>query len=712
MRLQGVGPLHGVGEGGTSDAGRLVNAFLWIVLFGFALYVGIESWVDPHAIRRYLLQAAVAFGLIGALMLAVRLGWVRLAAVACIVSAWALYSASAYTGGGIRGSASLGYLVTVVTAGLLINGFAAGVTALVCVLTGLGLVLVEAQGKLPPSVASNTPLDYWANLSLFCAVTVGLQALAGRILRASEEKYRLLVERARDAIFTLTPDGAFSSVNPAFEAMTGWHTADSIGKPFADVIATAEGQRTWAAFLAAPDSEQRHSLDFLIRKRDGGTVALDVNLAVSRDPTVATLGIARDVTERKEEEQKRARLESQLRQSQKMEAVGTLAGGIAHDFNNVLTAIIGHAQLLQDDAPAGSKMQESSGEILKAGARARDVVRQLLTFARSNVHERRVTRLQAVVREALQLMRASVPASVEMEMKIDAAAPAVLADPSQLHQVIVNLVANSAGAMRDRGGRLTVLLETLSVGGESPTAPSLPSGRYVRLAISDTGHGMEAPVLERIFEPFFTTKPEGEGTGLGLAVVHSIIRDHEGTINVQSQPGAGTTVEVFLRALEGQPLSASPRTPEAIERGRGERLLIIDDEPAIARVLAEQLERLGYNVTTSTDPEEALEVLTEDPTDFDLAITDLQMPRMDGVQLAARLAAVSPDLPVVLITGNRLSVPSTVMRAAGVREVVDKPFQIRELCRALRAALDGTARDSSAPESTSERSPHPVSKAR
>ena len=196
-------------------------------------------------------------------------------------------------------------------------------------------------------------------------------------------------------------------------------------------------------------------------------------------------------------------------------------------------------------------MQESSGEILKAGARARDVVRQLLTFARSNVHERRVTRLQAVVREALQLMRASVPASVEMEMKIDAAAPAVLADPSQMHQVIVNLVANSAGAMRDRGGRLTVLLETVSVG-ENPASPPLPPGRYIRLAISDTGHGMEAPVLERIFEPFFTTKPEGEGTGLGLAVVHSIIQDHEGFIAVKSQPGAGTIVDVFLRALEGE----------------------------------------------------------------------------------------------------------------------------------------------------------------
>ncbi len=699
MRLEGGVPSRRAGE--TSDAARLLKSFLWIILSGFVVYLAVEIWIDPHAARRYLLQAGVAIAIIATLMGMVRLGYARLAAVVCIVWAWAFYTLNAYTGGGIRGSASIGYLVTVVTAGLLIGRVAAGVTAAASVLTGLGLVVLESQGKLPASSASNSPLDFWANLSLFCAATVALQVLAGRILRASEERYRLLVDRARDAIFTLTPDGAFSSVNPAFETMTGWRTADSIGKPFVAVLATAEDQRTWAAFLAAPDATQRHSLELRVRKRDGGTVALDVNLAVSRDPTVATLGIARDVTERKEAEQKRAGLEAQLRQSQKMEAVGTLAGGIAHDFNNVLTAIIGHAQLLQDDAPAGSKLQESSGEILKAGARARDVVRQLLTFARSNVHERHVIRLQTVLREALQLMRASVPASVEMEMKVDAAAPAVFADPTQMHQVIVNLVANAAGAMRERGGRLTVMLETLTVREPpSPSSPPLPAGRYLRLAVTDTGHGMDTAVLERIFEPFFTTKPDGEGTGLGLAVVHSIIQDHEGHISVKSEPGVGTTVDVFLKALEGDHAPMSPRPLEAVMRGQGERLLIIDDEPAIGRVLAEQLERLGYTVTTATDPEEALEVLTEDPTDFDLAITDLQMPRMDGVQLAARLAAVRPSLPVVLITGNRMSVPSAVMRAAGVREVVDKPFQIRELCRAIRSALEGAPPEPGATDST------------
>jgi len=690
MAFQGVGPSRSAGEVAPADAARLLIAFLWIILLGFVVYLAVETWVDPPAFRRYLLQAAVAAGIIGALMLAARRGHVRVAGIVCIVCAWAFYTANAYTGGGIRGSASIGFLVSILAAGLLVGRVAAAVTAAASILVGLLLVLLEKQGRLPPSAVANSPLDFWANFSLFCGATVALQVLAGRILRASEERYRLLVARARDAIFTLTPEGALSSVNPAFATITGWGTEASIGRPFADILATAEDARTWAAFLAAPDAQQKHSFELSVRKPDGGTVALDVNLAVSRDSSPATLGIARDVTERREQEKQRARLEAQLRQSQKMEAIGTLAGGIAHDFNNVLTAIIGHAQLLQDDSPRGSKARESSSEILKAGERARDVVRQLLTFARSNVHERQVTRLQSVVREAFQLMRASVPTSIEMDMKVDAAASAVLADPTQMHQVIVNLVANAAGAMRERGGRLTVLLDSLVVPETSADmAPPVPPGRYVRLAVSDTGHGMEAPVLERIFEPFFTTKPEGEGTGLGLAVVHSIIQDHEGFITVKSQPGAGTTVDVLLRALEGEQAPASARPQDILSRGRGERLLIIDDEPAIGRVLAQHLERLGYRVTTSTDPEEALEVLTEDPTEFDLAITDLQMPRMDGVQLAARLAAVRPSLPVVLITGNRMSVPASVMRAAGVRAVVDKPFQIRELSQAVRAALDG-----------------------
>jgi nitrogen-specific signal transduction histidine kinase/ActR/RegA family two-component response regulator len=396
-----------------------------------------------------------------------------------------------------------------------------------------------------------------------------------------------------------------------------------------------------------------------------------------------------DVTERREQEQRRSRLEAQLRRSQKLDAVGTLAGGIAHDFNNVLTAIMGHAHLLQEDVPPKGRAAERVSEILKAGGRARDVVRQLLTFARSQGQPRALTRFQDVVLEAVKLLRASVPSSVQMETNVDPDTPGVLADATQLHQVVVNLVTNAADAMRDHGGRLTLSLGWLQLDSHAAARlPPLEPGPHVRLRVSDTGHGMDPGVLERVFEPFFTTKPLGHGTGLGLAVAHTIVSDHHGRIAVRSKPGEGTTVEVILPQATEPMVAPEPATPEAPVRGNGERLLVVDDETAVLRVLAEQLQRLGYRVRTSTDPEEALETFSDDPDEFDLAITDLQMPRMTGVELAARFISVRADLPVVLITGNRSAVEPHVLRAAGVRELVDKPFRLQDLSRAIRAALE------------------------
>ena len=418
-------------------------------------------------------------------------------------------------------------------------------------------------------------------------------------------------------------------------------------------------------------------------------MVVELNLAPAAGRDGDTLAVARDVTERHDQETRRARLEAQLRQSQKLEAVGTLAGGIAHDFNNVLTAIMGHAHLLQEDVPKGGRAAERVAEILKAGGRARDVVRQLLTFARTRAPHRELTRFQDIALEAVQLLRASVPSTVQMETHVDANTPPVLADASQLHQVVVNLVANAADAMRDHGGRLTVSLGPLHLDRHA-AARLLPlePGSHVRLRVSDTGQGIDPAVLNRIFEPFFTTKPLGRGTGLGLAVAHTIVDDHRGRIAVRSKPGEGTTVEVFLP--EGARTVSVVEAPpsEVLVRGNGERLLVVDDETSVLRVLAEQLQRLGYQVRTSTDPEEALETFSDDPDEFDLAITDLQMPRMTGVELAARFISVRANLPVLLITGNRSAIEPHVLRAAGVRELVDKPFRLQDLSRAIRTALE------------------------
>src|SRR5262249_9239017 len=299
--------------------------------------------------------------------------------------------------------------------------------------------------------------------------------------------------------------------------------------------------------------------------------------------------------------------------------------------------------------------------------------------------EHRPVRLQQVIGEALQLLRASIPASVELEAAIDSGAAMVLADQGQMHQVVINLVTNAAAALQGRTGRIGVYLGNLpsSIGGDGTTGTG-------RLRVSGGGGGMTPEVRERIFEPFFTTRAIGEGTGLGLAVVQGIVQDHGGQIFVRSEPGRGTTFDVELPAAgveRPEPVPAKGVAP----RGSGGRLLLVDGHALIARVVSEQLRRLGYEVTAVNDPEEALELITEDPEDFDLLLTDLQMPRMNGVELAARVGRVRPQLPVVLSTGNRRAVPAGAAEGAGGRANGDKHFQIEELAHALRAVLQGSA---------------------
>jgi signal transduction histidine kinase/CheY-like chemotaxis protein len=468
--------------------------------------------------------------------------------------------------------------------------------------------------------------------------------------------------------------------------VTGLPAVHWVGRPFSSLLVGEAPEEAWSRLQSAPGPA------FEVRVRAaGGERVLEVVVAMATDLSGDLLGIGRDVSERKEAENRRAALETQLRQSQKREAIGTLASGIAHDFNNVLTAIMGHAQLLHDETHG--TLQARAGEILQASARARDVVRQLLTFARSSGHEHRPVRLQQVLTEALQLMRASLPASVVLDSSIDSGTAMVLADQGQMHQVVINLVTNAAAALQGRTGKVGVYLGNLPPSGEGSGSPGT-----VRLRVTDDGMGMAPEVLERIFEPFFTTRALGEGTGLGLAVVQGIVQDHGGQIFVRSAPGKGTTFDVELPAAGVERLD-QPAGPPVAQRGSGERLLVVDDEPVIARVVGEQLRRLGYHVTSVNDPEEALELLAEEPEEFDLLLTDLQMPRMDGVELAARVGRLRPELPVVLSTGNRWSVPVSTARAAGIREIVDKPFRLEELAHALRTVLEAagvrprTARD-------------------
>lgn len=392
------------------------------------------------------------------------------------------------------------------------------------------------------------------------------------------------------------------------------------------------------------------------------------------------------VTQRKEAEARQSALEAQLRQAQKLDAVGTLAGGIAHDFNNILGAVSAHAELARLDALPDSEIEGNLDGVLRATRRASKLVQQILTFSRSQPRERSVMRLEPVVLEALGLLRSTLPSSIEFVHRIDADVPAVRANSTHMHQVLVNLCTNAAHAMRGRPGVLTVTLDLCPLGSQEALGLRVPAGLYVRLTVADNGHGMSDDVVQRIFDPFFTTKSQQEGTGLGLAVVHGIVLEHEGAIRVESRVGSGSTFHVLLPALrESAPVDETYE--RATPRGRGERILLIDDEQQLAFGTSKLLERFGYATAVFDRPTDALEEFARDPHCFGLVITDLTMPEIDGIELSRRILALRPHCPVLLTTGALNEATLQAAQTAGIRQVLLKPVDHRVLLEAIEIHL-------------------------
>lgn len=394
-----------------------------------------------------------------------------------------------------------------------------------------------------------------------------------------------------------------------------------------------------------------------------------------------------EAAERRRAEAEARSFEGQLYQSQKLEAIGTLAGGIAHDFNNVLFAILGHAELAERRLTPENPVRHHLAQIIRAGQRARDLVRQILTFSRQRPQERNPVSLSAVLTEAGQLLRASLPAAIEMRIESAGPGTVILGDASQLHQVIVNLATNAAHAMQPRGGLLRMKCELLQLDVAAARAlPPLAPGWHARLTVADNGCGMDEQVQSRIFEPFFTTKPQGEGTGLGLSVVHGIVSAHGGHIGVHSQPGAGTTFELTFPLAthdEPEPIGSVADLP----RGRGERVFCLDDELANAELAAEMLTTLGYVTTVESDPAVALGRFRENPQGWDLVVVDYQMPRLSGVEVCAALHAIRRDVPVLLVTGSSGAPSDEAAVALGFKGVLGKPFELEAFARSVREAL-------------------------
>jgi len=399
-----------------------------------------------------------------------------------------------------------------------------------------------------------------------------------------------------------------------------------------------------------------------------------------------TAELATTLAQLQREMAERQRLTEELRQVQKMEAVGRLAGGVAHDFNNILAVIIGYTELATQTMPAASPAWHQLQEVLRAGQRAKALVQQILTFSRRTAQVHTPVQLPPLVEEALALLRASLPSSIEIRQHLDPAVGAVRADPTQLHQVLINLGANAADAMRQTGGVLEVRLEAVEV--EPALAaqhPALHLGPYVRLTVRDTGQGMPPYVVERIYDPFFTTKAAGEGIGIGLSVVHGIVINHGGTITVESQVGQGTTFTIYLPCIPWN-MADEVQTDETIPRGQG-RLLFIDDEPALARLGYNVLTQLGYDVTTCTSSAEALAAFQAAPHHFDLVITDYTMPQMTGDVLTRALRRLRVDIPIILQTGFSHTIDAEQAAALGIDAFLLKPWTVRELARTIAQAL-------------------------
>ena len=403
-------------------------------------------------------------------------------------------------------------------------------------------------------------------------------------------------------------------------------------------------------------------------------------------PSGEIVAVYDDVTEQKQADQEKTKLEERLFQSQKMEAIGNLAGGIAHDINNILSVIMGYTELAYVDVGKIGDVGFKLGEVLKAGKRIKDLVNQILTFSRQSDQEKKPIDICAVLDETITFLRASLPTTIEIRKKREADTGIILADPTQIQQVLMNLCTNAGHAMQKRGGILAIDVEQTILGKEfNPGHPVLEPGTYIELTVSDTGHGMEKEVMDRIFEPYYTTKPPSQGTGMGLSVVHGIVTNHEGAITVSSKPGLGTSFHVFFPTLQKDP-EQDPVTPPLIPSSRA-HILFVDDEKVLVDLAKEMLNYLGHEVVVRTSSVEALETFRTQPDKFDLVITDMTMPNMTGLDLATEMLEIRPHLPIILCTGFSENIFPERIHEFGIRELLMKPLLLNDLARALQEIL-------------------------
>lgn len=503
----------------------------------------------------------------------------------------------------------------------------------------------------------------------------------------------LVLNHLPDAIVTLDPERRVVDWNPGAQKMFGYTPEEAIGRRLDELVsrgaALKETGRKTAQLLSGKAVDPFET----VRHHKDGT-ALNVIAAgspIMRDDVLTgVVAVYTDISKQRKMEDERKEYEARIQQMQKMEAIGTLAGGIAHDFNNILSGVIGYAELSLAETPQGTPLHRNLRQILAGGRRAGDLVRQILTFSRRNERELKPLQIGPMLKEALKLLRSSLPVTIQIAKYISPEVDNVMADPTQIHQIIMNLCTNAAQAMEVDGGRLRVqLVQEVLEENDVATQPGIEPGPFARISVEDTGKGILPEHIGNIFNPYFTTKKTGEGTGLGLAMVHGIVQSYRGFIDVDSTPGQGTRFDVFIPTIETEQLL---EVAEEMDLPTGhEHILVVDDEEVLVDVIRGILTFMGYQVTTSNSSNEALVKFTAAPADFDLVLTDMTMPDLTGIQLSNRLREIRPEIPIVLCTGYSHQLINRRPEELGLKAIVMKPIQTGELARTIRMVLDAVA---------------------